>query len=119
MPYSGPASPTEKRDPRAEARARYQQQASAELARATTLMQLVSLMGAAPDACVDLGDGTRGCAWLATSATYGHGTLAFSLPASTEDMVRMRCALPTDGSPRARGTCHLEVPGRITHSTER
>jgi hypothetical protein len=119
MPYSGPASPTEKRDPRAEARARYQQQASAELARAQTLMQLVGLMGAAPDSCADLGDGTRGCAWFATSATYGHGTLAFSVPASTEDRVRMRCVLPADGSPRAGGSCHLEVPGRIAHSAER
>jgi hypothetical protein len=119
MPYSGPASPTEKRDPRAVARARYQQQASAELAGARTLTQLVSLMGAAPNSCADLGDGTRGCAWFATSATYGHGTLAFSVPASTEDRVRMRCVLPADGSPRADGSCHLEVPGRIAHSAAR
>ena len=101
------------------ARAGYQQQASAELAAARTLPQLVSLMGAAPDSCAVLGDGTRGCAWFATSAVYGHGTLAFSLPASTEDRVRMRCVLPADGSPRADGSCHLEVPGRIAHSAER
>jgi hypothetical protein len=112
MPYSGPASPTEKRDPRAVARARYQQQASAEIARAQTLTQLVSLMGAAPDACADLGDGTRGCAWLATSKTYGHGTLVFSMSTSTEDKARMRCVLPFDGSPRASGSCQLSVAGR-------
>jgi hypothetical protein len=119
MPYSGPASRNEKGEDRAQARARYQQQASAELARAQTLMQLVSLMGAAPDSCADLGDGTRGCAWLATSMIYGHGTLAFSLPASTEDRVRMRCVLPADGSARAPGSCDLEVPGRIAHSAQR
>ena len=119
LPPSRTPSRDAKREDRAEARLRFQQQASAELARAQTLLQLVTLMGAAPGSCADLGDGTFGCAWLATSKTYGHGTLAFSLPTSTEDKVRMRCVLPADGSPRASGSCKLEVPGRIHHASQR
>ena len=116
LPYSRTPSRTAKPPAdRAEVRARYQREASAEIAWARTVAELSYLVGAAPNACEDLQDATQGCVWGAANATYGHGTLAFSVSASSSEKVRMRCILPTDGSPRASGSCELEVPGRVDH----
>jgi hypothetical protein len=108
--------PTSGTDPKAraardQAELKYQRQATADLADAVTLVDLAGLMGAAPDSCVDQPDGMRSCSWLATGRTYGHGTLAQSLLASVHDKVEMQCALPADGSPRAAGSCRVQVPG--------
>jgi hypothetical protein len=97
---------------RVEAKARHERTANADLARAKTLLELATLMGAAPDSCVDPGDGTRSCAWAATSYTYGHGTLVRSLSLEAQKKVWMRCVLPADGGPRQAGSCHLESQGR-------
>jgi hypothetical protein len=116
LPYSRtPSRNGERRPDAAEVRARYQQEASAEIARARTVEELSHLMGAAPNACEDLEDAAQGCVWRAANATYGHGTLAFSISAATREKIQMRCILPDDGSPRASGSCELEVPGRADH----
>jgi hypothetical protein len=109
LPTTGP-------DPKAraayaEAEALHQQRATAELADARTLVDLANLMGAAPDECATPSAGTRSCSWLATGRTYGHGTLAISLSAPVREKLEMECALPADGSPRASGSCRVEVPG--------
>lgn len=113
LPPSGPKSRTGSPTPgRADVRATHRETASREIAGARTLRELITLMGAVPGGCERIPDGARRCVWMATSATYGHGTLAFSINASPREKVMMSCLLPGDGNPRRPGSCRLEVPGR-------
>jgi hypothetical protein len=92
-------------------RSRYQSEADEAIARAVTLVDLSRLMGAAPSECTAVSAGTRFCLWRTTSRTFGHGTLAMWIRASKGKKIRLRCALPDDGSPRQPGSCSAEVGG--------
>ncbi len=90
-------------------RSRYQSQADEAIAGAVTLVELSRLMGAAPSECTAASAGTRFCLWRTTARTYGHGTLAMWIRASTGKKIRFRCVLPDDGSPRQPASCSAEV----------
>jgi hypothetical protein len=92
-------------------RSRYQSQADEAIAGAVTLVDLSRLMGAAPSECTAASAGTRFCFWRTTARTYGHGTLAMWIRASTGKKIRFRCVLPDDGSPRQPESCSAEVGG--------
>lgn len=92
-----------------EARERYRQTADRWLAEADTLERLARLMGALPDQCMARPDGEQVCVWHTTDQTFGQGTLAMWIDASVHKKIRLRCTLPSDGSPRAPGSCVAEV----------
>ena len=100
-------------------RARYRRAATEEIAAARTLADLIHLVGAVPTACERVAQGERACVWQASSRTYGHGTLAFSIDALPRERVMMRCLLPADGSPRSTDSCSVEVPGRDGQHTRK
>jgi hypothetical protein len=90
-------------------RSRFQRQAEEAIAGAVTLVDLSRLMGAAPSECTAFSASTRFCLWRTTNRTFGHGTLAMWIKASKGKKIRLRCALPDDGSPRQPGSCSAEV----------
>jgi hypothetical protein len=94
-----------------EARERYRRQTNRALEAARTLLELVHLVGAAPNECSRQSSALQVCLWRATNRTYGHGTLAMSIGAPKGKRVRMQCQLPTDGSDRAPDSCRVEVGG--------
>jgi hypothetical protein len=94
---------------RAEVAERYRQTADRLVAHADTLARLSRLMGALPDACSPLSSGEQLCVWRTTSHTQGHGTLMAWIGALKRQKIRLGCRLPTDGSPRAPGSCQAQV----------
>jgi hypothetical protein len=84
-------------------------QTSEMLDSAHDMVELSVLVGAAPVACKPAADTDQTCKWLATKNTRGHGTLAVSIGADLGKKVRMSCVLPNDGSPRAPGSCVVEI----------
>jgi hypothetical protein len=91
------------------ARERVSQRAQATLAQAGTLLEISHLVGAAPDECVSAGPGLRSCLWRATSRTLGHGMLAATIEAPSRKKVRLEGRLPDGGTPRAAGSCKVEI----------
>jgi len=89
-------------------RAKMKVPAKALLATSRTAFELSTLVGDAPDKCRIRKTGSF-CSWLAAKDTYGHGTLALIADASFGDQVRLSCALPSDGSPRAPDSCTVMV----------
>ena len=87
----------------------YRARAVRELSQSRTLVELSLLVGAAPDSCTELDIKTWVCLWRANNYTLGHGTLAQSIGVNMRNKIRLRCALPADGSPRADGSCQVEV----------
>jgi hypothetical protein len=71
-----------------------------------TPLELSRLVGQGPTSCT-LADDVRFCLWKATSQTEGHGLLADAI--GTMKKVRLRCEMPADGSPRAKGSCRVEI----------
>ena len=75
---------------------------------ATTAFELSTLVGDAPDQCIESFSQTH-CVWKADARTYGHGTLAASIEASFRKKVRLSCTLPVSGSPRDQNSCIAHV----------
>ncbi len=85
-------------------------EAKQHLAGLRTAFELSTLMGDAPSECRS--EPTRvHCSWRGTSGTYGHGTLAMSIGADMSKKVRLNCALPADGTPRAPDSCTVNIGG--------
>jgi len=75
---------------------------------ATTVFELSTLVGDAPDQC-DMAGREIFCVWKTDAGTYGHGTLALSIGASFHKKVRLSCALPVDSSPRKLHSCTAQI----------
>ncbi|MFK7897352.1 MAG: hypothetical protein AB8G23_16050 [Myxococcota bacterium] len=61
------------------------------------------LIGALPDRCKPLDEAKQKCHWRTYFATYGHGTLAASMPVPVTKKVDLVCQFPLDGGARAPG----------------
>lgn len=87
----------------------YQTNAGEELDFARNAVELSWLVGAAPNHCGPVGPEERQCIWKASASSYGHGTLVAYARAKKRERMRLVCRLPLDGSPRAPGSCKVEV----------
>ncbi len=76
---------------------------------AQTIVELSRLVGQAPSHCTDKRDGDLICVWKATARSYGHGTLAVAIRAPFSKKLRMQCVVPSNGHPRAPGSCRVEI----------
>ena len=76
--------------------------------RATTVFELSTLVGDAPDQCNTTALETF-CVWKTDAGTYGHGTLALSIGASFRKKVRLSCGLPIDSTPREPNSCAVQI----------
>jgi hypothetical protein len=102
-------SPRERKARRVALRERNRSSAQRQIDSALTLVGLSRLIGALPNECVSEMAGTQVCLWRGTARTPGHGTLAAAIGASMHKKVRMRCTLPTDGGPRGRASCRVDI----------
>jgi hypothetical protein len=94
---------------RAQVSQRFRNTVDQWMVKADTLARLSRLMGALPDSCTRGTAGEQRCVWRTTSRTFGHGTLAIWIHTSKRNKIRLYCALPIDGSPRAPDSCFAEV----------
>lgn len=81
-------------------RGEYQQVAQTWLAAAPTLTDVSRLIGATPDSCVPTSQDHQRCLWKTSSRTYGQGTAAMLIPASTGKKIRLYCVFPQSGGAR-------------------
>jgi hypothetical protein len=79
------------------------------IANATTLVELSRLMGTTPDWCSPRAEEQQLCLWRTTNQTFGHGTLAMWIGESKRKKILFQCALPTNGTKRAPGSCTADV----------
>ena len=96
---------------REKVRERHRNTVNQWMAEAKTLPQLSRLMGAIPDECARSSDREQYCTWRTTGHTFGQGTLVVWIDARKGKKIRLHCALPSDGSPRASDSCYAEVGG--------
>lgn len=75
---------------------------------ATTAFELSTLVGDAPDQCIESSSQTH-CVWKTDARTYGHGTLAASIGADFRKKVRLSCSLPVSGAPRDQNSCIVRI----------
>lgn len=75
-----------------------------------SLEEMSRLIGALPDSCKSSPGGMQTCLWRTYFATYGHGTLAASIPVSVTKKVNLVCTMLLDGSfPQGAETCRAEA----------
>jgi hypothetical protein len=72
---------------------------------ARTISEMSWLIGSGPDTCVELDEEYTRCQWQLNDATPGYLTLARIVDSNHQ--LRLTCAFPDDGTPRAAGDCLL------------
>jgi hypothetical protein len=107
-PGSGKGAPQQNAN-REQLAEQYRQTADRWISNADTLPRLSRLMGAIPDGCSPMSPREQVCIWQTTSRTQGHGTLMVWIGAAPRKKIRLRCVLPSDGSPRAPDSCLAEI----------
>ncbi len=81
------------------------ERASATLAAARTLWQLIDLVGVGPKACkVDSGE--LSCVWPVSYHTIGYSLLARTIN-SKRKRLALECVLSAEGSERGEDSCHV------------
>jgi hypothetical protein len=93
------------RDPGAAA---LRSEAQRQLDAAENVAQMTGLVGDVPDLCGATAIGEQSCVWNAGHQTQGYELLAATI--ATRQRVRLSCTFPSDGGPRASGSCSVEAP---------
>jgi len=83
-------------------------EAQHQLDEAETVAQMTALVGDVPDRCEALSDGRQFCTWKAGNQAQGYELLAATI--GTSKRVQLSCTFPSDGRPRASGSCRVEAP---------
>jgi len=83
-------------------------EAQRQLDEAETVGQMTALVGDVPDLCEAASDGRHFCVWSAGHQSQGYELLAATI--DTRKRVQLSCAFPSDGGPRASGSCRVEAP---------
>jgi hypothetical protein len=84
------------------------EEAQRQLDAASTAWQVTQLVGDAPERCSAVDANAQFCVWRADVHTVGFPILLAFLESRAR--VQLSCSFPTDGSPRAPGSCRAQ-PG--------
>ena len=82
------------------------EEAQSQLDTASSAWQLTQLVGDAPVRCSATDASTQFCVWQANNHTLGFATLLPLLESRAR--LQLSCTLPSDGSPRAPGSCRAQ-----------
>jgi hypothetical protein len=83
-------------------------EAQRQLDEAETVAQMTALVGDVPDLCEAVSGGRQFCTWKAGNQAQGYELLAATI--DTRKRVQLSCTFPSDGGPRASGSCRVEAP---------